>query len=132
MTVYDIKKAISDTDFAFYGLRVDEGICYNVGDTANNSHQLFQDPEFDDDGELIYPYVEDGVNRGLYDAGELNGTCAISFNADDNDSIAKAIDRIKIYFGDYIHILGGDYAESGFDMGELIIKDANVLGAYCK
>lgn len=34
LTVEDIKEAISDTDFEFYGLRVDDGICYNVGDTG--------------------------------------------------------------------------------------------------
>ncbi len=130
LTVEYIKKAISGTEFEFYGLRVDDGIRYNVGDTANNSHQLFQDPDFDDDGELIYPYIEDGIYSGFYDAGELNGTCAIGFDAEDDASIAKAIEQIKIYFGDCIHILGGDYAEGGNDKGELIISDAEVLGVY--
>ena len=132
MTVEDIKNAISGTDFEFYGLRVDEGVRYNVGDTANNSHQLYQDPDFDDDGELIYPYIEDGVNKGLYDAGELDGTCTIGFDAEDDTSIAKAIEQIRGYFGDNIHVLGGDYAEGGNDRGELIIRDAEILGAYDK
>lgn len=132
LTVEDIKKAISGTEFEFYGLRVDEGIRYNIGDTANNSRQLFQDPDFDEDGELIYPYIEDGVNKGLYDAGELDGTCVIGFDAEDDDSIAKALEQIKMYFGGYVHILGGDYAESGNDRGELIISDADVLGVYDK
>lgn len=132
LTVEYIKKAINGTDFEFYGLRVDDGIRYNVGDTANNSRQLFQDPDFDDDGELIYPYIEDGIYKGFYDAGELDGTCAIGFDAEDDASIAKAIERVKIYFGDYIHILGGYYAEGGNDSGELIIRDAEVLGVYNK
>lgn len=119
LTVEDIKKAINDTDFEFYGLRVDDGIRYNVGDTANNSHQLFQDPDFDEDGELIYPYIDDG-------------TCVIGFDANDDASIAKAIERIKIYFGDNIHLLGSDYAEGGYDIGELIVKDAEVLEVYDK
>lgn len=130
LTVEYIKKAISGTEFEFYGLRVDEGIRYNIGDTASNSHQLFQDPDFDEDGGLIYPYIEDGIYSGFYDAGELNGTCAIGFDAEDDASIAKAIEQIKIYFGDCIHILGGDYAEGGNDRGELIISDAEVLGIY--
>ncbi len=130
MTIEDIKKTINETDFKFYGIRVDEGICYNIGDTANNSRQLFQDPDFDEDGELIYPYIEDGVNKGLYDAGELDGTCTIGFDAEDDTSIAKAMERISVYFGDYIHILGGDYAKGGNDDGELIISDAEVLGIY--
>lgn len=132
LTVEDIKNAISGTDFEFYGLRVDEGIRYNIGDIANNSRQLFQDPDFDDDGELVYPYIEDGVNKGLYDAGELDGTCTIGFDAEDDASIAKAIEQIKMYFGGYIHVLGGDYAEGGNDRGELIISGAEVLWVFDK
>lgn len=130
LTLDDIKKAVAGTEFWHYGLRVDEGIRYSIGDTANNSHQLFQDPEYDDDGELLYPYIEDGVNKGLYDAGELDGTCTIGFDAEDDASIAKAIEQIKMYFGEHIHVLGGDYAEDGNDRGEIIIRDAEVLGVY--
>lgn len=68
----------------------------------------------------------------MYDAGEIDGTCVIGFDAEDDASIAKAIEQVKIYFGDCIHVLGGNYAEGGNDMGELIIKDAEVLGAYEK
>lgn len=132
LTVEDIKNAISGTDFEFYGIRVDNGIRYDVGDTANNSHQLFQDPDFDEDGELIYPYIEDGIYKGFYDAGELDGTCTIGFDAEDDISIAKVIEQIKLYFGDNIHVLGGDYAEAGNDSRELIISDAEVLGVYGK
>ena len=132
LTVEDIKKAIEGTEFWHYGLRVDEGIRYDIGDTANNSHQLFQDPEYDNDGELLYPYIEDGVNKGLYDGGELDGTCTIGFDAEDDASITKAIEQIKMYFGEHIHVLGGDYAEAGNDKGEIIIRDAEVLGAYNK
>lgn len=45
---------------------------------------------FDDDGELIYPYIEDGVNKGLYDARELDGTCTIGFCPDDMSIAPKA------------------------------------------
>ncbi len=131
LTVEDIKNAVKDTDFYFYVVRVDGGILYHVGDTANNSRQLFQDPDFDDDGELIYPYIENGVNKGLYDAGELDGTCTIGFYPDDDMSIAAAIKQLKMYSGDYIHILGSDCAEGGNDAGELIISSAEVLGAFC-
>ncbi len=130
LTVEDIKNTVIDTDFYFYGVRVDGNILYHVGDTANNSRQLFQDPDFDDDGELIYPYIEDGVNKGLYDAGELDGTCAIGFCPDDDMSIAAAIKQLKMYPGDYIHVLGGDCAEGGNDRRELIISNAEVLGVF--
>lgn len=126
LSVKEIKEVIANTEYEFYGIRVDE-IKYNVGETANNSHQLFQDPDFDEDGELIYPYIEDGIYKGFYDAGELNGTCTIGFDVEDDDSIQKALEKVKIYFGSYIHILGGDYAEGGNDSGEIIISDAEVL-----
>lgn len=126
LTLNKIKKAIKNTEYEFYGIRVDE-VKYNAGETANNSHQLFQDPDFDDDGELIYPYIENGAYRGFYDAGELCGTCTIAFDAEDDHSIQGAIEQIKIYPGSYIHILGGDYAEGGNDNGEIIISNAEVL-----
>lgn len=132
LTIDDVKNAISGTDYEFFGIRVDDGICYNVGDIANVSHQLWQDPVFDEDGELIYPYIEDGIYKGFYDGGELSGTCAIGFDADDDESIAKAIRQINIYFGDYVHILGGNYAEDGNDNDELIISNASVLGVCDK
>ena len=64
--------------------------------------------------------------KGFYDAGELDGTCVIGFEVDDT-SIAKAIEQMKMYFGDNIHVLGGDYAQVGHDEGELLIRDAQVL-----
>lgn len=126
LSVKEIKEAIAKSEYEFYGIRVDK-TKYSVGETANNSHQLFQDPDFDENGELIYPYIQDGIYKGFYDAGELNGTCTIRFDAEDDDSIQSALDQVKIYFGSYIHILGGDYAAGGNDSGEIIISDAQVL-----
>lgn len=85
---------------------------------------------FHDDGELIYPYIEDGVNKGLYDAGELDGTCATGFCPDDDMSIATAIKQLKMYPGDYIHVLGGDCAEGRNGRGGLIISNAEVLWVF--
>lgn len=130
LTVEEIKKAIKDTEFEFYGIRVDDGIHYSVGDIANNSRELFQDPDFDEDGELIYPYIEEGKYRGFYDAGELDGTCTIGFDGEDDDSIKKAIDQIGSYLGDYIHILGGNCAREGNDRNEYIIQNAEVLASH--
>lgn len=132
ITVDDIKKAVADTDFYYYGIRVDSGIKYNVGDTASNSRQLFQDPDFDENGELVYPLIEEGQNAGLYDAGELDGTSTIGFYADSDSSIEKALSIISSYAGCYIHILGGDSAEEGNDRNEMIIRRAEVLVVYEK
>ena len=126
LSIKEIKEVIANTEYNFYGIRVD-AFQYNIGDIANNSHQLFQDPDYDEEGELIYPYINDGIYEGFYDAGELNGTCTIEFNAEDDDSIQRAIEQLELYFGSNFHVLGGDYAEYGNDYGEIIIADAEVL-----
>ena len=130
MTVEEIKKAIIGTEYEFYGLRADDGIRYNVGDIANNSHQLYQDPWYNDEDELVYPYIEKGPYEGCYDAGELDGTCTIGFDPDDDASIQNAIDSMKHYCGETVHLLAGDQATSGEDCGEKIIEDAEVLAAF--
>lgn len=129
MLIDDIKKAVEGTDYEFYGIRVDDGIRYNIGETANASHQLFQDPQWADDEmtELLYPYIENGPYAGLYDAGELNGTCVIEFDPESDESIERSLEMISGYYGDNIHILAGDQAEYGNDEGEIIIPDAVVL-----
>lgn len=132
LTINNIKNVTIDTDFDFYGIRTDEGIVYKVGDIANNSHELYQDPVFNDEGELVYPYVEDGIYAGLYDAGELDGTCCIAFNPDSDDSITEAITLMRNYYGNHLHIIAGNYACGGNDIGELFIREAKVLGAFIK
>lgn len=126
ITVEGIKKAIENTDYSFYGIRADE-IQYDTGDIANVSHQLYQDPDYDEDGELVYLYIEEGPYEGYYDAGELNGTCAIKFDPEDDSSICAALETVSMYFPKYIHVLGGDSANSGNDRDEIIISDATVL-----
>ena len=118
-------------DENYFGMRIDE-CSYNVGDTANYSHQLYEDPWFDDDGELVYPYVEDGIYAGYYDAGELNGTCCIGFDPTDDSSIEQALKIVSCYFGYNLHILCGDSAVNGEDTGEIIIEDAKVIAAFEK
>lgn len=49
---------------------------------------------------------------------ELNGTCAVKI---DEAALAKG------YFGDHVAIIGGDSAEYGQDLGEIIIRNAEVL-----
>lgn len=129
MTVQEIKKAIDGTNYDFYGIRMDDGIRYNIGEIANSSHQLFQDPEYLDEEmtKLAYPYMDDGPYAGFYDAGELNGTCVIKFDPEDDESIRRALDMVNVYYGNNIHVLAGDSMEYGNDMGEIIIADAVVL-----
>ena len=128
-----IKKIVINDD-ACYGLRADD-FDYQIGDVCHKSHQLYQDAMYADDDafmrdEPLYPYCEDGIYKGYYDAGELNGTCAVSFNIDDEDSIMKAIETVDNYFGDYIYLIKGEYAENGNDVREVIISNTVVVGKF--
>lgn len=130
INAHEILKITENGSYNYYGLRVDD-FKYNVGDTAHNSHQLFQDPEFNEEGELIY---EKGVDiySDFYDAGELDGTCTVGFAPDDIESIQKTLTAIQNYYGNTVHILAGNSAEYGIDEDELIIQDACVLGVFEK
>lgn len=129
MTVEEIKRICEESDFSYFGIRADD-MEYQIGDICNNSHQLFQDPIFDDFGNLLYPAVEDPESPyyGYYDAGELNGTCAVKFNPDDENSIRTAMETVKMYSGKNLYIIAGDSIEHGNDADEIIIEDAAVLG----
>lgn len=127
MTVEKIKNLVKDTDFSCYGIRIDT-TRYNVGDIANKSHQLFQDQQYDEDWNPLYPDGE-GIYSGFYDAGELGGTCAVEFNPEDDESVKKALEFVDGYPGRYITLIAGDSAVCGNDLDEIIIDDAVVLAA---
>lgn len=128
MTAEEIKKVCEDSGLGYFGLRADD-MNYQLGDICNNSHQLFQDPIFDEFGDLMYPVVEDHGSPyyGYYDAGELDGTCSIGFDPDDPESIRKALEMVDIYLGEYFTVIGGTWGTGGNDIGENIISDAVVL-----
>ncbi len=112
----DIIEAINNSEYEVFGIRADWDTNYNIGDIYNNSHQWWQDdPE---DGS------EYNENRGLWDGGELSGTCAIEVTA---DTVDEAMKLMKAYTGNRFYLLGGDYAEGGNDRGEIIIENAEVL-----
>lgn len=129
MTVQEIQEICENSYFGYFGLRADD-MEYRIGDICNNSHQLFQDPYFDEEGELIYPAIKDpeSPNYGFYDAGELDGACAVKFNPDDENSIRAAMETVKMYSGKNLYIIAGDLAEYGNDDGEIIIREAEVVG----
>ena len=129
MTIKDIKKICEKSDFSYFGLRADD-MEYQIGDICNNSHQLFQDPIFDDFGDLLYPAIEDPESPyyGFYDAGELDGTCAVKFDPDDERSVKAALETVKMYSGKNLYIIAGDSMEYGNDDGEIIVGEAEVIG----
>lgn len=129
MTVKEIQEICENSRCGYFGIRADD-MEYQIGDICNNSHQLFQDPIFDKFGDLMYPVVEDHGSPyyGYYDSGELDGTCAVEFNPEDENSIKVALDIVAMYSGENIYIIAGDYIESGNDEKEIIITDAEVIG----
>lgn len=135
----EIRKIIEAGEYEVYGLRAEEDATYNVGDICANSHQWWQDdpnPELPDDmdeeelyehyGELErYEYNE---KMQCWDGGELDGTCSIGVTEKNLDS---AIEQLKNYTigAKQIILIAGDYAERGNDIGESIIRKAEVVMA---
>lgn len=129
MTVQEIQEICKKSDYEYFGLRADNKK-YNISEICENSHQLLQDPDFDEYGGLVFPYITDTESpyHGFYDAGELDGTCAVEFDPEDENSIKVALDIVAMYSGENIYIIAGDYTESGNDEREIIITDAEVIG----
>lgn len=132
ITMNDIKNLLDED--CYYGLRA-EDFEYQIGDSCHKSHQLYQDAMYADDeaymnNEPLYPYCEEGIYEGYYDAGELDGTCAIKIEFDDDESINSALDKVNCYFGDYIYLIKGYSEEIGNDIDEVIIHDATVVGKF--
>ena len=128
MTAEEVRRICNESECESFGFRMDFKK-YQVGEECEVSHQLFQDPWFDDDGELLYEQDTDPESPyyGFYDAGELDGTCSIGFDPDDPESIRKALEMIDIYPGEYFTVIGGTWSTGGNDDGEDIISDAVVL-----
>ena len=121
MTAEQVKKIIDDGKYDFYGIRSDETIAYNIGDTCFESHQWWQDEPENGDME----YNED---MQCWDGGELPGTCALEVSS--NSNIAEILDYSRrCYGGKYITLIAGNRAEYGNDDGEIIIANATVLCA---
>ena len=72
-------------EFEWYGIRADDKK-YEIGEICELSHNWWQDdPE---DGS------EFNKELGLWDGGELDGTCAINCT-DDLDNLSKIVDFVK-------------------------------------
>jgi hypothetical protein len=125
MTIEELRRIIENSDFEVFGLRADD-YKYSIGDDAHVSHQLFQDPDWDEYGNLIYQEGE-GFYKGFFDAGELDGTCAIEINDYDSDEkIARKLNILSNY-GKYFYLIGGDDSSYGNDEDEIIIEDAKII-----
>jgi hypothetical protein len=126
MTIEEIRNLISEAEYDYIGIRADSRD-YQIGEVMENSHQLFQDPQYADSEctELLYPYITEGPYAGFYDAGELDGTCALSVS---ENNVKEMLEVVKNY-GEKIYLIGGNSMEYGNDVDEIIIRNAEVIAA---
>lgn len=130
MTIKEIAEIVKNGLFEehdIYGFRADrEGL--EAGDTLENSHQWYQDDPSEWGEECEY-----NEERGLWDGGELDGTCTIGlpdYECDFEAEIKKALERIQMY-GKNIYLVGGDNAGQGNDIGEVLISNAVIVAKVC-
>lgn len=124
MTIEEIRNIIEKAEYDYIGIRADSRD-YQIGEVMDNSHQLFQDPQYTDFEctELLYPYISEGSYAGFYDGGELDGTCALEVS---ENNIEEMIETVKSY-GEKIYLIGGNTMEYGNDVDEIIIRNAEVI-----
>ena len=124
MTIEEIRKLISEAEYDYIGISADDRD-YQDGEVMDNSHQLFQDPQYADFEctELLYPYISDGPYTGFYDGGELDGTCALEVS---ENNIEEMIEAVKSY-GEKTYLIGGNTMQYGNDKDEIIIRNAEVI-----
>ena len=106
----EILKAIRTGTYEYYGIRIEDGIEYQVGDTAHDSRSW-----------------SDGEPTGE----TIDGTSCIGirFNASEEE-ISAAIKLAGNYYGDSVYLIGSNEMEYGEDIGEYILKDAIVVTAF--
>ena len=124
MTIEEIRNLIGEVEYDYIGIRADDRD-YQIGEVMDNSHQLFQDPQYADFEctELLYPYISDGPYTGFYDGGELDGTCALEVS---ENNIEEMIEAVKSY-GEKTYLIGGNVMQYVNDKDEIIIRDAEVI-----
>ena len=103
MTASELKEIYENREFEYIGIRVEDGIEYEIGDYANDSRVWVNGDPMDE---------------------TLNGTCCIGING---SNCAKALELANSYVGNRVYIIGGDSMEFGEDEGEYIIRNAVVI-----
>lgn len=107
--------------YEFFGLRHDSHV-YEIGDRVYNSHQWYQDDPAAWGEDL--PYIEE---LGLWDGGELDGTCAIEVT---EGGVEKAIKAANKYDGGHIYLIASREAWGGNDYMEILMSDAVVVAEF--
>ncbi len=108
-------------EFEWYRIRNDDKK-YEIGEICELSHNWWQDDPKDGS-----KYIN---ALGLWDGGELDGTCAINCT-DDLDNLSKIVEFVKrTYPATYCYLIGSDVCYGGNDANEIIMVDAEVLKEF--
>lgn len=101
MTDHPFRAIIDAGEYEYYGIRAHRGAEPIVGASLGNSYVW-------DDGRITDE--------------ELAGICTIKVTA---DTLSRALADMSGYFlaDEPLVLVGGNYAEHGYDPGELIIRD---------
>ena len=122
LTKDNIVKVMNDNNgYEFFGLRHDSHV-YEIGEEVNRSHQWYQDDPSEWGEDL--PYNEE---LGLWDGGELEGTCAVEVT---EGGVEKAIDASNRYDGDHLYLIASCDAWGGNDYMEVLMSDAVVVAEF--
>jgi hypothetical protein len=119
LTKENIVKVMNDNNgYEFFGLRHDSHV-YEIGEEVNRSHQWYQDDPAEWGEDL--PYNEE---LGLWDGGELDGTCAVEVT---EGGVEQAIKESNKYDGGHIYLIASREAWGGNDYMEILMSDAVVV-----
>nr|WP_288793464.1 hypothetical protein [uncultured Eubacterium sp.] len=122
LTKDNIVKVISEnSEYEFFGLRHDSHV-YEIGEEVSRSHQWFQDDPTEWGEDLPY-----NAELGLWDGGELDGTCAVEVT---EGGVEKAIKEANKYDGGHLYLIASREAWGGNDYGEVIMPDAIVVAEF--
>ena len=116
-----MKVMIENNEYEFFGLRHDSHV-YAIGEEVNRSHQWYQDDPSEWGEEL--PYNEE---LGLWDGGELEGTCAIEV---EDGNIENAMRVSAGYEGGHLYLIASEEAWGGNDYMESIMAEAVVVAEF--
>lgn len=125
MTANEILEIIDNGEYERYGIRHSRTLP-EIGQGLENSHQWWQDDPSEWGGACEF-----NAELGLWDGGELPGVCTIGIpDYPTIESIEKALKLSDDYksFGPAF-LVGGDWAEGGNDIGELIIHNGVCVAA---
>lgn len=122
LTKENIMKVMNENNkYEFFGLRHDNRV-YAIGEEVNRSHQWYQDDPSEWGEDL--PYNDE---LGLWDGGELEGTCAIEV---EDGNIENAMRVSAGYEGGHLYLIASEEAWGGNDYMEIIMAESVVIAEF--